>query len=293
MLAQEHKLSPDDLVSKYIPEVPARWGTVTIGHLLSHTSGIEDPIDSVADPVKDRTPVDMLDMITRGGTTFRPGDEWAYNNSGYYLLGVVIEKVTGQRFDAYLSDRILQPQGMKQTRGNDRTEVIRNRVSGYHWRDGRYRNVQPVSPTLIKGAGHLISTVTDLARWDAGLQNESLLQKPLRDQLWTPALLNNQEKVAFNLPVEVLKGASYGYGWITGDIRGHRYAAHGGISPSGFTTFMLRFVDDRVTVIVLTNRSDVEDPWRTGAPRPEDIAMGIASRYIKDLKDQGALPSGK
>jgi D-alanyl-D-alanine carboxypeptidase len=258
---------------------------VTIGHLLSYTSGIEDPIDSVADPVKDRTPVEMLDMITHSRTRFRPGEEWAYNNSGYYLLGVVIEKVTMQPLEAYLSERIFQPQGMKQTRGNDLSEVIRNRVSGYHWRDGRYRSVRPVSPTLIKGAGHLISTVIDLGRWDAALQNESLLRKPLRDQMWTPARLNNQKNVSFNLPVEVLKRASYGYGWITGDIRGHRYAAHGGISPSGFTTFMLRFVDDRVTVIVLTNRSDVEDPWRPSAPRPEEIAKEVAGRYISGLRE--------
>jgi CubicO group peptidase (beta-lactamase class C family) len=82
MLAQEQKLSPDDLVSQYIPEVPAQWGRVTIRHLLSHTSGIEDPIDSVADPVKDRTRVEMLGMITQSRTRFRPGEEWAYNNSG-------------------------------------------------------------------------------------------------------------------------------------------------------------------------------------------------------------------
>jgi hypothetical protein len=75
-------------------------------------------------------------------------------------------------------------------------------------------------------------------------------------------------------------------------MRGHRYAAHGGISPSGFTTFMLRFVDDRVTVIVLTNRSDVEDPWRPGAPRPEEIAKGVARRYIADLRKEPEPPPG-
>jgi CubicO group peptidase (beta-lactamase class C family) len=286
MLAHENKVSLNDSVSRFVDGVPANWGHVTIRNLLSHTSEIDDPIDNVPDPGTNRTPAEMLQMVTMAQSRFRPGENWSYNNTGYYLLGLVIEKASGQPLDEFLAERIFRPNGMNQTRANDLSEVVRKRASGYVWRDGRFRNVRPVSPSLIAGAGHVVSTVLDLAKWDAALGKEALLPKHLRDQLWTAARLNDKREVTFNFPVEVLKGASYGYGWFVGNMNGHRYAAHGGISPSGFSTFMLRFLDERVTVIVLTNRSDVEDPWRPGAPRPEDIARQIATLYIAGLREK-------
>ncbi len=144
-----------------------------------------------------------------------------------------------------------------------------------------------MSTTQSFGAGNLISSALDLAKWDAALQGESLLTRPQLEQMWTPTRLKDGRKVSTPWPIKDLKGSSYGFGWLVGCQRGHRILAHGGSISSGFSTYLVRFLDDRLTVIVLTNRAvahSADDPFAIGAPRPDEIARGVAGFYLPDLR---------
>ncbi len=288
MLLNEKQLTLDDKVSRYVPEVPEAWKDVTIRHLLTHASGIPNHTEMAVierDVARDYTRAELIALIAREPVKFRPGEQWAYNDSGYVLLGMVVEKAGGVPYATYLSEHIFRPLGMTATRAYDPVDVVSNRASGYVWHDGRFRRGRPVSPSQSLGAGNLMSTVTDLARWNAALDGDKLLPRALREQMWTPARLNDGRAVSFSLPIEDLKGSSYGFGWLVGSLRGHRIVAHGGSIASGFSTYVVRFPDDRLTVIVLTNRSQDEDPFGPGAPRPTEIAKGVAGYYLPDLRE--------
>src|SRR5262249_13956684 len=154
----------------------------------------------------DYTRAELIALIAREPVKFRPGGQWAYNDSGYVLLGMVIEKAGGKPYGTYLSEHIFRPLGMTASRAYDPGDVVPNRASGYVWRDGRFLRGRPVSPTQSLGAGNLMSTVTDLARWDAALDGDKLLPRGLLEQMWVPARLNDGRAVSFSLPIEDLKG---------------------------------------------------------------------------------------
>jgi D-alanyl-D-alanine carboxypeptidase len=286
MLVNEKKLTLDDKLSIHLAEIPQAWRAITIRHLLTHTSGIANFTETsviLNDVGRNYTRAEMISLIARDPAKFRPGDDWAYNDSGYFLLGCVIEKASGKPYDVYVTERLLRPLGMAATRGYDPGDVIPNRAAGYIWHEGRFRRGQPVHASQSLGGGNLMSTVIDLSKWDAALDGETLLPRSLRDQLWSPARLTDGRAVTVSFPVEDLKDSTYGFGWVVGSMRGHRVIAHGGSIASGFSTYWARFPDDRLTVIVLTNRSQAEDTFGPGAPRPWEIARGIIGHYLPDL----------
>jgi CubicO group peptidase (beta-lactamase class C family) len=199
---------------------------------------------------------------------FKPGEKFTYNNTGYYLLGMIIEKTSGKKYGEFLDERLFKPLGMTSTRVNDLREVIKHRAQGYSIAAGRLVNGDYVSPTQPFSAGALVSTVNDMAKWDAALYSESPLRRAARDKMWTEAKLNDG------------KGAGYGFGWSVGNRNGRKLVEHGG-GIQGFSTQISRFLDDKLTVIVLTN----SDNGRAGA-----IANGIASIYVPELKIAVAAP---
>ena len=239
------------------------------------------------DEGKDYKRDELLAIISKPPMKFRPGEAWAYNDSGYVLLGWVVEKASGRPYESFLTDRVFRPFGMMATRANALDEVVPNRASGYVRRDGLLHRGRPVSPTQSFGAGHLMSTALDLVKWDAALQGDALLTQPQLEQMWTPTRLNDGRDISPAWPIKDLKDASYGFGWLVGCQRGHRIVAHGGSISSGYSTYLVRFLDDRLTVIVLTNRavaSSADDPFAPGAPRPDEIARGVAGFYLPELK---------
>ena len=243
MLARDGKLGLDDKITARLPDLPKTWEEVTIRQLLNHTSGIKS-YTSVRDfhktARKDYAQREILDLVAKEPVEFAPGEKWNYNNSGYFLLGMLIEKVTGKKYGEFLDERILKPLGMTQTRVNDLQAVIPNRAQGYSWDGKELRNGEYVSPTQPFSAGMLVSSVGDLVKWDLALRSEALLKKSTLDQMWTPTKLSKGGE------------ADYGFGWSIGKVAGHRLIAHGGGIP-GFSTQLSRFVDDDLTVIVLTN----------------------------------------
>jgi D-alanyl-D-alanine carboxypeptidase len=266
MLIEEGKLSLDDKLSKFFDKLPAAWNNVTVRHLLNHTSGIKSHTSLPGfekNLRKDFNKGEVIELAAAAPVEFAPGERYSYNNTGYHLLGVIIEKVSGKEYGAFLHERIFQPLGMTSTRLNDLREIIKHRATGYEWRDGKLRNGEYVSPTLPFSAGALVSTVVDLAKWDAALYTEKLLKRASLEQMWTPTKLNDG------------KTQDYGYGWYIANYRTRKLIRHGGGIP-GFSTDISRFVDDKLTVIVLSNLQ---------GSSAETLSAGIAEFYIPMLAE--------
>jgi D-alanyl-D-alanine carboxypeptidase len=267
MLVEEGKLKLDDKITALLRDLPAAWEKVTVSHLLNHTSGIKSYTstkDFFKHSRKDFSQREILDLVAKEPLEFAPGEKWRYNNSGYFLLGMLIEKVTGKKYGEFLDERIFKPLGMTQTRVNDLHAVIPNRAQGYTWDGKQIRNGEYVSPTQPFSAGMLVSSVADLVKWDAALCTETLLKRSTLEQMWTPTKLTKGEP------------ANYGFGWEVSKVNGHRLVSHGGGIP-GFSTYLARFVDDNLSVIVLTN----EDGGNAAS-----IARGIAGQVLPALAEK-------
>jgi D-alanyl-D-alanine carboxypeptidase len=254
MLVEEGNVRLDDTITKYFPEAPQAWRDVTIRHLLTHTSGIQN---HVAVPhwldvfrtnlAFETTPPrdELLKMFFKLPLEFQPGETWAYDNTGYYLLGIIIEKASGKSYWQFLDERIFKPLGMNATRSTDPQPIVRNRASGYEWKNDHFENRPVLLPAVAFSAGSLLSTVEDMAKWDAALYTEKLLKKSSLDQMWTAPATNDGTDAPFN----------YGFGWFIENYHGHRLVQHSGGTP-GFSSAMYRFVSDKLTIIILTNHAD-------------------------------------
>ena len=223
MLVEEGKVRLDDTITKYFPEAPQAWSRITIRQLLTHTSGIQN---HVAVPhwldvfrtnlAFETTPPrdELLKMFFKLPLEFQPGETWEYDNTGYYLLGIIIEKVSGKSYWQFLDERIFKPLGMNATRSTDPQPIVRNRASGYEWKNDHFENRPVLLPAIAFSAGSLLSSVEDIAKWDAALYTEKLLKKSSLVQIWTAVATNDGAAAPFN----------YGFGWFIDSYHGHRLA---------------------------------------------------------------------
>ena len=239
-LQEQGKLSVQDPACRYIENCPDAWKTVTIHQLLTHTSGIPSytalPGFSLPKMMRQPlTPVEVV-MLTRGQPLdFAPGTNYRYDNTGYVMLGAIIEKASGEKYADYLRTHIFDPVGMKDT-GYDVTRgILKGRASGYSpAATNGFQNAEYLDMSLPQGAGALYSTVRDLYRWDRALYGDSVLSKASKEAAW---------KVERN---------NYGYGWRVAPVQRHTQIGHNG-GINGFSTFIGRFPDDDAVVIVLSN----------------------------------------
>lgn len=261
MLVEEGKIALDDKVTKYVEGLPACCEEITVRHLLSHTSGIKDFINEpTVDLRKDISAQGVVKSLTDLPLNFAPGEKYSYSNTGYHLLGMIIHKVTGKLWHEFVKERIFDPLGMNDTRVISLLHIITNRAAGYVWENERLQNGHFVAPTILAYAGGGIrSTVLDMAKWDAALYTERLLKRSTLEQMWTSAKLNDG------------KNAGYGFGWVVGEFRGRGQISHTGSHMTGFKTVMMRFLDDKLTVIVLTNQRGAEQV---------KIGQGVAEMYF-------------
>jgi CubicO group peptidase (beta-lactamase class C family) len=268
MLVEEGKVRLDDSITKYFPDAPASWKPVTVRHLLSHTGGFTDyPNDF--DFHKDYTEAELLKIVQTIPLAFPPGTKWSYSNLGYLTLGVLIHRVTGNFYGDILQARIFRPLGMQSTRIMNEADIIRNRAAGYRLVKGELKNQEWVSPTLNTTAdGSLYFSILDLAKWDAALYTEKLLKRSSLDEMWTVVKLNNGKP----------NSGDYGFGWDIENLHGHRVIGHGG-SWQGFRTHIYRYVDDKLTVVVLANLAEAD---------PGKIAKHVAELYLKGGSAEGA-----
>lgn len=273
MLVEEGKLSLDDTLTKYFPDAPRAWNRVTVRHLLTHTSGIQNHVAVPGylkifktDITFETTPAreELLREFYKLPMEFEPGETWAYDNTGYYLLGSIIEKASGKSYYQFLEERVFKPLGMNATTNTDPLPVVSNRAAGYEWVKDKYENRHPLLPAIAFSAGTIISTVEDMAKWDVALHTEKLLKRSSLEQMWTPARTKDGTLASFD----------YGFGWFVDSYHGHRYVQHIGGTP-GFSTAIYRFLDDKLTVIILSNHSD---------RLLDQLAWGVAGNYVPALK---------
>ena len=266
MLVEEGKVSLDDSITKYFSDAPASWKPILIKNMLSHTSGLaEYETDARTGPNGpfylrlDFTEAQLQKKIEALPIDFPVGTKWAYRNTNYVLLGIMIHKVTGMFYADYLAQRIFKPLGMTSTRLISDADIIPNRSSGYEIHGAKLQNQEWVSPTFNSTAdGALYFNVIDLAKWDGALYGTALLKQSSLDRIWTIYPLNNGKP----------NPAHYGFGWEINTMNGHKVIEHSG-AWQGFTCDISRYVDDNLSVVVLTNL-DAEHS------RPERIAHQVA-----------------
>jgi D-alanyl-D-alanine carboxypeptidase len=264
LLANEGKLDLDDPISKHLDGTPDAWKEITIRHLLNHTSGIKDFINEPTASLRiDVTEEEVFRAAVVRPLNFSPGDRYAYSNTHYHLLAMIIRKYTGKWYGDFLRERIFIPLGMTQTRPVSLTEIIPNRASGYFWTGLGYRNGDFIAESILSyGGGGILSTASDMALWAQAMLSGKLLKPEAIAQAWTPARLKNGGS------------SGYGLGWGITRVAGHREVNHGGGHATGFSSFLALFPEDRLAVVVLLNR---------GGANPGRIAHRVAGIYIAEL----------
>jgi len=260
-LMEAGRLSLDDAVTKHIPGYPAHGSSVTVEHLLTHTSGIRDYAglpDTLQRGRTDLQPAALISIFKDLPLRFAPGSRYEYSNSNYALLGYMIEQVTGQRYADYLEEHFFHPLGMVHTYYANDTTLIQNRAAGYTRGSKGFLNAPYLSMTHPYAAGSLLSTVEDLAKWQQALQAHRLVKKETLDRAYTRYRLSGGQP------------SDYGYGFRLGYIQESPSIWHGGLI-NGFKSISLYLPDGDVHVVVLTN-------WDGSAP--EGVAARLAAIAI-------------
>jgi CubicO group peptidase (beta-lactamase class C family) len=275
ILALQGKISLDDDIRKYIPELHKHEKPITIRHMVHHTSGIRDylTLSSIAALPDDHffTPEDSVEMLSRQkGLNFLPGEEHLYSNSGYFLLGVIVKRVSGKSLNDFAQTHIFKPLGMKNTHfHDDHTMIVKNRADGYsRTKKGFWINMTTLDHV---GDGGVFTTVEDLFLWDKAFYSYKL-GKELMELIQTPGILNNGEKL------------DYAFGLSVTEYKGLKRVSHGG-GFVGFRAQMVRFPEQKFTVVCLAN---------LGAINPSRLCLQVADIYLADkLKETPKEPKKK
>jgi CubicO group peptidase (beta-lactamase class C family) len=273
LLTQEGKLALDDNVRKYIPELPEYGSSITIRHLIHHTSGIRDYLtleDIAGIPFGFYHEEDVLELIARQKElNFKPGDEYLYSNSGYFLLSVIVHRASGKTLRQYAQEKIFDPLGMKNSRFHDNyEELIKNRASGYLAQGGgKYKNF--ISTFDCVGSGGLFTSVEDLFLWDQNFYHHNVGGKEVFDLMHTVGTLNNGIKLDYAFALNI---SSY---------KGLKTVGHGG-SLGGYKSAHIRFPEYHFSVICLSNLSSFN---------PTQLSLRVADVYLSDsFKDEKEEP---
>jgi D-alanyl-D-alanine carboxypeptidase len=243
LLAQDGKLSVDHPISRYLKNTPAAWTNITIRHLLSHTSGVKSYTGLTGFGLtRHLTQEQFIRAISELPLEFQPGESWKYCNTGYNLLGYIIENVSGKKYWDFMSERIFHPLQMTATRDRRPGDIIPNRAAGYEQTNHIWIN-RDYDLTDVFAAGAIVSNIGDLTKWNAALDSDAILNGSSKEQMWTPTKLKNGMV------------AKYGFGWFIEFVNEHRNVGHGG-STSGFSASIQRFPDDKLAVILLSNTDE-------------------------------------
>lgn len=267
LLAADGSLRLDQTLAEFFPTFPAYGSTVTLRHLLTHTSGVPDYEELISDtatvPVLDRDVLSLL--VSQDRPLFPPGSRFQYSNSGYVLLGLVVEKVSGLRFAQFLKERIFLKLGMRSTVAFENgISTVAQRAFGHSpdTTTGGFRRTDQSLTSSTLGDGGVYSSLEDLRLWVQELARPQVLDAGLLSEAMSPQVRTNRDD------------ESYGYGWYLTERAGERCIRHSG-STVGFRTELQRYPDLGLTVIVLANRVDID---------PTEIASALAERVAADLR---------
>jgi CubicO group peptidase (beta-lactamase class C family) len=271
LLVHDGKLQYEDKLTDVFPEFPAYGKTITIRNLLNHTSGLRDYESlmeqeetaraghwSEQNQIQDAEVLALLEKQT--SVRFPPGTKWAYSNSGYVLLGMVVAKVSGKTFREFLHERIFAPLKMDQTvayeKGNNE---VSSRAFGHTKEAAGWKQTDQSATSATLGDGGVYSSLRDLAKWDEALSRHTLLSETELQPALTPVSLAGGARPAWPADSDRPEGTpvSYGFGWFIDSYRGHARMWHYG-DTRGFHTYIERFVADHLTIIVLCNRTDLD-----------------------------------
>jgi len=261
MLAEQGKLSINDEITKFIAEYPTNGKTITIHHLLNHTSGIKSytGMPGFIDFARqDHSPEDIVNFFKNEPMDFDPGEKYLYNNSGYILLGHIIEKASGQSYADFITEHIFKPLQMNNSYYGSKTKLISNRAEGYSPAEDNWQKALPLSMTWPYAAGALMSNVDDMLLWHKSVHNNTLISADSRAKAFTNTTLNNGDLT------------NYGYGWAVNEIKGSPTIEHGG-GIFGYTTSGIYIPKENIYVIVLTNRD---------GSHPGDLAVKVAAHAL-------------
>jgi D-alanyl-D-alanine carboxypeptidase len=267
MLAERGQLSLQDDITRFLPQYPVRGARITIEHLLTHTSGLSsltETSDLRASASPEGRLTDLIaDWVRDLPPDAAPGERWAYSNWGYNLLAAIVEQASGTPYPQFVQTRILDPLGMTRTHYEDKRRVIPLRASGYDAAPEGPFNVLPSRSRSYQpgGAGSWLSTVDDLARWNAALDGTALVSRASLDRMFTAYRLKDGTSTR------------YGYAWDLGEYEGGRVQEHQG-GLSGFLSHVVRMPDDRVLVVVLSNRYSMNPPLQATSHRVAALAAG-------------------
>lgn len=244
-LQERGKLNVNDPICKYLENCPAAWQPITIRNLLTHTSGIPNytsfPGFFEKTSVQPFTFAGFVDVFREKPLEFAPGEKFAYSSSGYYLLGLIIERASGKPYAEFLRENIFAPLGMKNSGYDDSRTLVANRANGYVWAGKSFVNSASLNMVIPFAAGALYSTTEDLLLWDKALYTEKLVSRKSLDEMFTPFK------------------DGYAYGWGVGKKFNRQETEHSG-GINGFSTDIARFPSERVTVIVLSNNENAPSP---------------------------------
>jgi len=265
MLAEEGKLSLQDEITKFLPDYPTQGKKFTVEHLLTHTSGVKSYTDLpewLPLQRKDMTVDEIIALSKDKPMEFAPGERWKYSNSGYILLGAIIEKASGKTYADFIQERIFGPLGMKSSCYDSTSRIIPRRAAGYTKGNSGFENAPYLSMSQPYAAGSLASSVDDLATWTESLLAGKLVKRETLERAFTSYKLKDGQETR------------YGYGWCISDYEGHRLIEHGG-GIHGFLSHALFFPEDQVFVAVLANSAVMELQPEPLAFKAGCLALGI------------------
>ena len=255
LLQERGRLSVHDPISRYLSGLPSALQAITVHQLLTHTSGIPNYTDSPVIAKLNRTgatPQELISQVTDKPLDFKPGTQWKYSNTGYVLLGMIIEKVSGQTYENFLKTNILGPLAMTSSGYDSATPVIKERASSYQIKDGHMANAEFIDMTVPFAAGGIYSTVEDMFRWSEALaQNGKLLSAESLKEMFT------------EYPEAVYQGQHYGYGVVISRQKFGKLLYYHGGGVEGFSSSIQRYPTERVCIIILSNLESYK-PWDLG-----------------------------
>lgn len=262
LLEEQGKLNFQDEIVKFIPDYPTQGNKMTIHHLLTHTSGIKDftkmkELRSISK--KDLSPKELVDFFKNEPMDFNSGEQFKYNNSGYIVLGYIIEIVSGQSYEDFIQKNIFDKLEMEATYYANHRKIIKNRVSGYHNKE-EYINNDYISFTLPYASGSIMSTVDDMLKWQNAMDTNKLISSKTKQKILTNYKLNSGEEI------------HYGYGWHIKEINNSISIEHGG-SIFGFKSMGIYLPKEKVYVIGLSN---------CDCNSPTQITKDIATLFVEN-----------
>jgi CubicO group peptidase (beta-lactamase class C family) len=280
LLVHDGKLRYDQRLTDIFPDFPAYGQAITVRHLLTHTSGLPDYEDlmqpgpwTAAHQIQDDEVLGLLKRQTAG--KFAPGANWAYSNSGYVVLGLIVAKVSGQPFGRFLADRIFRSLHMTHTLVYvNGTNTVPNRAYGHTKEGDHFIETDQSSTSATLGDGGIYSNLEDLAQWDRALESHALLSDAEMRPALSPVTLNNGSQPRWPMTpdddnLHPGQPVAYGFGWFLDPIEGRPRMWHTG-STMGFRTVIERFTRDKLTIVVLCNRTDLD---------PEKLALLSLAQY--------------